>query len=80
MLFDGEKVGIVTAPMDVKPINLYPKEQVEHLVDQLIKLQNTYNDTYMKSHYIDKSKLSDAMTEINKAIRGALTTKLEFWK
>lgn len=63
-------------PMEVEHINLYQKETVEHLVDQLIRLQESYNDTYMTSTGINKDQIMEAMKKINKALETALITKL----
>jgi hypothetical protein len=53
----------------------YPKEAVEHLVDQLLKLQQSYNvhNTSLSS----KTQLDKAMNTINKAIATALSVELE---
>jgi hypothetical protein len=61
--------------MEVSVVSSYDKEAVEHLVDQLIKLQNTYTSTYIQNSYADKSQIMDAMKKINAGLGVALTTR-----
>lgn len=48
----------------------YEKEMVEHLVDQLIKLQRTYD---CSNGISSKTELSHAMKTINKSLDMVLT-------
>lgn len=76
MLFSGEEPKLITTPMDIKPVNWYQRDNVEHMVGQLIKLQDKYNETYLKNTHINTSELKKAMESINAELKGMLTTEL----
>lgn len=68
------RLGIIlsskTQEMSIETIQ-YNKEQVEHLTDQLIKLQRSY-DSSNGNNISSRVELTSAMKSINKALEVSL--------
>jgi uncharacterized protein (DUF2164 family) len=55
----------------------YPKEEIEHVVDQIIKLHNTVsgkNDSYGAGYY--NQNIEDSMKILNEGLKMLVTPKL----
>lgn len=54
---------------------VYKKEIVEHLVDQLIKLQQEYDNKGYNQGLMSKSEITTAMKTINKYLESLLNAE-----
>ena len=75
---EQEGVGTLkpTSEMKVEPIDLYPKETIEHMVDQLIKLNQEYNRPNGYGNVSYRTEIDKAMKTLNVALEQALTFRL----
>lgn len=56
--------------------DIYPKEELEHTIGQLIKLQQEYTNTSLRNGHVDKTQLMNAMKRLNTYLDDLLFNKL----